>query len=214
MRAHGTRSCYVFGPEPGGDCSKGCRCEDCKRANARYASFQQKRRRLDRDDGRFARPYIDARRARAHLQALAATGVGRRRVAALTGMSQSVLGRIRSGSISRVRRTTEATILAVKPDQRAGAALVEAGPTWHLIEELLAAGVTRKRIGQAVTGNPGALALQLRHDYVLQRSAERVAALHLDVVLGGREPEPGTAEHFRWWRARQARLRAREARSA
>jgi hypothetical protein len=65
MRAHGTRSCYVFGPEPGGDCSKGCRCEDCKRANARYASFQQKRRRLDRDDGRFARPYVDASRARA-----------------------------------------------------------------------------------------------------------------------------------------------------
>jgi transcriptional regulator with XRE-family HTH domain len=205
MRAHGTRACYVFGPEPGGDRSKGCRCAACRAANNEYALFDQKRRRLDRAEGLFAMPYVSAARAQAHLLRLASKGIGRRRVAELSGVAQSQLSRIRNGEITRVRPATEAKILAVSGARKAAGALVDAGKTWLLIDELLAVGVTKQRIGQALTGRASTRALQLHRSFITQRSADVVAALHLELVLGGPEPKRGTPEHFRWWRKQQAR---------
>lgn len=111
MRAHGTRACYVFGPEPGSDRSKGCRCEPCTIANRTYA--RERDRAVRRPDIVARAAYVDARRAAEHLDMLCAAGVGLRTVAERTGLSRSVLARIRKRQILRSRRDTIAKILAV-----------------------------------------------------------------------------------------------------
>jgi hypothetical protein len=195
-REHGERACYLFGPDGGSDRANGCHCDRCRIANNRYASFDTKRRRLNRDSGLFARPYIDAGPSRARLLALRAAGVGRRTVHDRTGLAVSVIARIANGDIRRVRRPTETAILAVTADVAPGS-LIPAGPTWLLIDRLTAAGVTKTAIGKAITGNPNAASLQLRRDVITARSAARVAALAAETFAS---PAPGTAEHFRAWR--------------
>lgn len=204
MRAHGTRACYVFGPEPGQDRKNGCRCEQCKGANRAYA--RERDRATRRPDEKLEPAYVDATPARIHLKVLSSSGLGRREVHRRSGVSQSVLHRIKNGEIRGVRPATLDAILKVSATRKAPAGFVEAAPTWALVDELIAAGVTKKRIGQAITGNERTLALQLRRDVILQRSADAVARLHADVLHRGvlapvddPEPDVGTPEHFRWF---------------
>lgn len=180
IREHGTRGRYVFGAH-GQDRAHGCRCPACAEANRAYARYSAKRVRLNRAHGAWARPYVDPTASRDHIEILRRQGLGRRRIAELAGLNQKAVGNIISNRSAQIRRETEQAILAVTAHP-AGAALVDAGPTWDLINELLAAGVTKARIGQAVTGNPTTKALQLRASTVLARTAERVQALHREIL--------------------------------
>lgn len=208
-RKHGTRARYVFGPF-GSDRAEGCRCTPCRQANNAYGRFSQKRVRLNRDHGTWARPYVDTVRARAHIEHVRAQGIGYRHVAQLAGVATSQIGDIISGRSKRIRRETESAILAVHP-QPAPGALIDAAETWILIGELLAAGVTKKRIGQVVSGNPKALALQLRKDRITVRAARRVADLHHELLATPPAPYActcGLALHnLDEWRAHNGSLR-------
>src|SRR5579859_6976414 len=86
-RAHGTRACYVCGPGPGS--GPGCRCDACRAANRAHA---RRRARLTAY-GQW-HPFVDAEPVRDHIQALSQAGIGRRRVAALAGISDAALGRL------------------------------------------------------------------------------------------------------------------------
>jgi len=102
--AHGTRGSY----------DRGCRCPQCRRA---VAAYNDRRDRLIAY-GRWA-PYVDAEPVRAHLRMLAACGLGRRRVAQLSGVPDSTLCGLlygAHGTPSRRTRTEIAQrILAVRP---------------------------------------------------------------------------------------------------
>ena len=89
-RAHGTRARYARGPGPG--TGPGCRCADCSAAN-RAAGNQRSRAILY---GRW-QPYVDAGPVREHLRALAAAGIGHRRVGELAGVSSGSLSKILYG---------------------------------------------------------------------------------------------------------------------
>lgn len=122
---------------------------------------------------------------RHHLRKLRAAGIGLRRVAAVTGIGYTRLGEIarnRSYNKARprhrkMRATTAEKILGVRVDQLAAGAIVDAGETWRLIDELRAAGTAKRRIAAAMLGH-AVQGLQLRRDRILKRSADRIRELH------------------------------------
>ena len=170
----------MFGPEPGSDRSKGCRCEPCREANRAYA--RQRDRASRRPDEQLEAAYIDAGEVRAHLRFLAARGVGRRQVSAVSGVAQSSLAKLRSGKVRRCRPATAEAILAVFPIDAADGAYVPAGPTWKLLDDLLAHGWTRTAIARALGSTAKAPAMQLDREFVTARNARAVKALHASAL--------------------------------
>lgn len=181
MRAHGTRACYVFGPEPGSDRSRGCRCEPCRDANRVYARDRDRATR--RPDVVVTPAYVDASEAADHLRWLRSQGVGLRTVSARSGVSRSTLHQLAGGTRARATEATIDRILAVGRHAAHGAALVEAKETWRLLDDLLAHGFTRtflaRSLGSAAT-NP---ALQISRDRVTAENARKVKDLHRRLLL-------------------------------
>lgn len=166
MKGHGTHACYV----------RGCRCADCKAGHARYVS-QWEQRRKNPDIWGPSTDLIDAAEVREHLQALTSAGVGKRTIAARSGVSFSVvcrlLGADRSRPAMRVRPETARKLLAVTT---AASAYADAGETHRLVDELVASGMRRYQIGIALGQGSGAL--QLGKTTIRRRSAEAIQALH------------------------------------
>lgn len=158
MREHGTHACYVFGPEPGGDTSKGCRCDECRRAAREYERERTRRT---------APPYVGAARARAHIAFLSEHGIGLKTLAKRSGVSHGALWKIVYGVPSvgrgpskRVRHETEQAILAVQPSDAADGARIPGAATHQHIKTLLERGWTKAAIGKALLGEQ-ATSLQL-----------------------------------------------------
>ena len=155
-RQHGTRAKYT---------QDKCRCDECRAANTDY---QRQRTR------RIAPTLVDASRARKHIVELRANGVGRRQIAAESGVSVSMISKITKGS-DRIRPRTEAAILGVTQRNAADRAYVDAGPTWVLIAKLVDAGWTKGGIDAALGGR--GRALQLRKDRITHAKAKAIAEL-------------------------------------
>lgn len=179
-REHGTRSKYVH---------ERCRCEECRAANAAYARGLNSRKQIARARPEFFR-LVDADVVRDHIKALSRQGIGRRQVSKLAGVSNSMLatllyGRWRGGSkrppSQRVNRDIAARILAIGPNQHANHALVNAAPVWRQVDELLAFGVKKAWIANAI--GLETRALQLGKERVTARNARRVAAVHWSLWL-------------------------------
>lgn len=181
VRAHGTHACYVFGIT-GADTKKGCRCEPCRTAHRIY------NRDLCRNYTRSAwgveeiRPgrYVPAGPARNHLAWLRSQGVGLRAVAERSGVGRTSLTKLASGESRRITARTEDRILAVGLSAAAPSARISAAETWARIDDLLAAGWTRKAVARRVT-SPTAESLQLGRDRVTVRHAVAVAELHEEI---------------------------------
>lgn len=127
-----------------------------------------------------------AHAVRRHLAVLAAHGISIKRVAALTGISSTRLLEVKNRRSyhsdrprrRRLRQDTAERILGVQTIAKpAAGAVVPAGPTWKLIDRLLARGITRSAIARALGSTAKTPALQLRRDFVLQRNADAVAAV-------------------------------------
>lgn len=176
MREHGTHACFVWGPEPGSTPGRGCRCDECRAANSAYER-ERKRREVP--------PYVSATRAREHIAWLSEQGVGLKRVAKVSGVSQGALWKLMYGKrlpnggqqpSKRIRPETEAAILGVMPAHQAGGSRVPAGPVWEDINVLLSRGWTKRSIARAI-GNPDANALQVGTQVVTRRNADAIHAL-------------------------------------
>ena len=198
MREHGTYTCYRWGPEPGQDWRRGCRCEACRQAVATYNKILE-RRRLKGIETLF-----DNTEAREHLEYLSAKGVGLRTVQERSGVGRTTLQSILSGRARRSRAETIAAILAVGTHVRAPGGRVDAGPTWELLEDMLRYGYTQGYLAKRLGATYHKPVLQISRDMVLQATADKVAELH--AVLVGTERE----RH----RSRQAEYRRRKAQGA
>lgn len=132
---------------------------------------------------------VPAAPARAHLAQLSAQGVGRRSVAAAADVGETTLSEIITGRQLQIRRRAEARILAVDAGAVAGGALVPAGPTWELLEDLLARGFSRRELARRLGSAAKVPALQLRAEFVLASSAAAVARLFRSA---GEPPERGS----------------------
>lgn len=164
-REHGDRLRYMGG----------CRCDLCRRANSAYESMRQKARREGDWNG-----IVAADKARLHIERLSSVGVGRRAIGAASDVSDTVLFAIRSGEKKTIRARTERRILAVTRDMASDHGLVDAGPTWELIRELLAAGFTKAAISHRLGYKTRAL--QLGKERVLVKHAYQVERLYRELI--------------------------------
>lgn len=181
MRQHGTYTCYRWGPEPGQDWRRGCRCLPCTDAAVLYNKLSV-RRRINGIDTLF-----DNTEAREHLEFLRANGVGLRTVAEQSGVGRTALMQIINGRTKRARAETIAKILAVGTHVRAPGALVDATRTWELIDDMLRYGYTKGDLARRLGSEYDKPALQISGNMVLQSTADKVAELHAQLVGTERE---------------------------
>jgi hypothetical protein len=173
MRAHGTYARYRFG-ENGGDWRNGCRCFDCSSTAVLYEKQREARKR------RGWEPYVDNAAARDHLEWLRVNGVGLRTVAARTGLGRTALQKIVNGDVTRSRPETIRAVLAVNLSAAHGAALIDAGRTWRLLDELVALGHTKGSIAMRL--GAATPALQIGRRRVKASTAHKVEALHRELT--------------------------------
>lgn len=195
---HGTRARYV---------AARCRCDACRAANTAYARSRlaaavERAEGVRRPDGlclcgvrvrrdargglcKQCRPrlawngLVPAARARAHLAALSAQGVGRRSVQAATDIGGRILSDISSGARARIRAETERRILAVDAGARADGALVPSAEVRRAVREMLRLGLTKTEIAERLGYRSHALQLTSRR--VTVRNAHRVKKLLAEV---------------------------------
>lgn len=166
-RPHGDRLRYMAG----------CRCADCRAANAAYERMRSAERKAGNADN-----IVPADKARAHLLALSAAGVGRKSVRQATDINEAILQKIRSGVRTQIRRSTERRILAmpIAADMLSDGAHIDAGPSWALVAELVQAGFTKKRIAHEL-GQTGQ-GLQLGPKLITVRNADRLRRVHARLI--------------------------------
>jgi hypothetical protein len=165
-RPHGTRSRYVV---------ERCRCRSCRSANTAY--WRERRRHPS--------PLVDATPVREHLEWLASRGIGKRAIAAATGLHTTVIVAIRSGRRRRITIGVGEALLAVSVQdlKPLDGALVDAGDTWRRIEQLVAAGRTRAWIARQLGAPDGRLRLgRERVTASTARAIERLAQVEGELV--------------------------------
>lgn len=195
---HGSRDAYVV---------DGCRCAECRRANAR--SEQDRRRQIAY--GRW-QPFIDATPVREHLRALGIDGIGLRRVAELSGVPYSTLASLmysvrRPPGGRRVRRETARRVLAVRrtTGAPAGGTRVAALGTRRRIQALVAIGWTLTALAEHLDRDVASLRHSLHRETVTTATARAVTALY--ERLWNTRPDEPTPAYCR--RADGARAMAR-----
>lgn len=154
-----------------------CRCPACTAANRAYVRGL---------NARLEPPYVAAGVARDHVRELMAAGVGLKRIVKVSGVSQGAMWKLMYGKngvpSKRIRRTTEQRLLAVAPADVAAGAKIPAGPSWRLLDEMIAAGVPKSQIAEHLgQAGPG---LQLGRDEITARNAAAVADMHAAWVAG------------------------------
>lgn len=172
MRQHGTRAKYVIDK---------CRCEPCTDANRRYARERDRHARrvaygIEDEDTK----YVDAGETREHLIWLSSIGVGRRTIAARTGLEPKTIRDIRIGETRRVLASTADRILAIGKSARPGATLVDASPTWALIDDLRYLGFTKTRIARELGAKTPAL--QLGRERITLEKMHQVNAIYQRLI--------------------------------
>lgn len=167
-RDHGDRLRYMAG----------CRCTDCRQANTQYERSRADARKAGDWNG-----IVPADKARAHMAALSAQGVGRRSVGDVSGVGDTILSEIIAGRKTRIRARTERAILAVTPQAAADGALVDAAPTWLLLDELIADGYTKTELARALGSTAATPALQIQRTQCTVRHAFDVQKLHAQLRL-------------------------------
>lgn len=160
-RPHGDRLRY----------KAGCKCAECRRANSAYETSRAKARKAGDWNG-----FVPAARAAQHLQALSQASIGLRQVADASGIARSILVEIRAGTRLTIRARTERSILAVTADAAADRALIDAAPTWKLLDELISTGYSKARLARELDRN--SRALQFKRDRCTARNAYNVARLY------------------------------------
>ena len=159
-KPHGTRLKYMAG----------CKCLRCRAANSRYE--------CERSASRLAGDWnglVPATAARHHLFRLSKQGVGRRAVSAACDVSLTIIGSIRSGTRTQIRKRTQDRILGVTRHAVSDAALVPANETWRQINALIEEGFTKAELARRLGLETPAL--QLGRSRILARTAARVDRL-------------------------------------
>lgn len=170
-RPHGTRVKYVV---------EKCRCEPCRLANR--AAENARQHAMRRPDEVWL-PYVPAAPVRRHIRELMAQGIGPKSIATMSGVPHGAISKLMYGDYKgrgpskRIRPETERKILAVTIETADRAQKIPAGPTWKLLDDLLARGFTKVWIAQQLVG-PSARSLQVRPDFVRASTARKVEALH------------------------------------
>lgn len=134
LRPHGTRTRY----------DQGCRCLECKRIKA----YRAAKLRAERAAGAPTNAIVPATKAQSHLLKLRKQGVGMNAIEEFSGISRTILKKIRYGTQTRLRQANERKILAVTPDLKIDRSKVPAKRARQMILELYEEGFTPLEIGK------------------------------------------------------------------
>lgn len=185
---HGTRSSYV----------RGCKCADCRAANARYTKVAKYRS----DKG--ISTLVDAQPVREHLAMLRAHGVGKRTIAQRAGVAQTVVNRLigidNSRPARRVHPDTARKLLAVTLDDHADGAFVDGTGTRRRLQALVAIGWPQAHLAARIGWSPSNFGV-LIHDreLVTAATAGLVRDLYDDLSM-----QPGPSERARTYARKRA----------
>jgi hypothetical protein len=147
--------------------------------------------------------FVDATEAREHLLWLSKVGIGKRRVAELTGISLSAIDKIRQGNRTKCRPRTADKILGVGRSQASDGAFIDAKKTWRLIDDLLKHGWTKQAIAKAIGSKAQRPALQLQPNKVTARNARAIEQLHETALLRVLQDRRLKAEARSYYRQRE-----------
>lgn len=184
-RKHGTRERYVRGPDEHDQPGKGCRCGDCRAANAARNRHVYRMQAY----GQW-QPFVDAAPARAHVEALVRQGLKPSRVAKLAGVAQPTVDRLLYGFPSRgvppspkIRTGTAEALLAVQMrlDDLPARARIDPAGTRRRIQALVAVGWSLARLAERAGISRTNFTLLLRADGVSAGTARTVRALYDDL---------------------------------
>ena len=170
MMPHGHYSRYKW---------SGCRCEACRKANARYVKFNEA----------LGTTLVDAAPARAHVAMLRATGMGRRTIAARSGVAASSITNLIYGKngkpLRRIKPSTAAAILAVKPGHIADGAQVDITGTARRLQALAAIGWPQSWLADRLGWQSGNLnsVVQAKRPAVQKATADAVRALYDELSM-------------------------------
>lgn len=194
---HGTYACYTL---------DGCRCQPCCAAVSRYENNRKRQQAYGRWDN-----FVDADPARRHVHALMAQGMGLKRIAAQTEISNGSLSKLvygrRGETVSkRIRKDIATRLLAVELDL-ADAIVVDGGDTARRLQALVANGWSMTKLGArlGISGanfNPTVRGLHR----VQVRTAKAVHALYIELA----DQAPPEATHRDKIAASRARRMAAE----
>ncbi|MEU4558610.1 hypothetical protein AB0F72_09470 [Actinoplanes sp. NPDC023936] len=156
----------------------GCRCLTCAVAVSTY----DRKRAMAITAGTW-KPFTDAAPVKEHLAALAAVGVHRKRIEALTGVSRETIASIqglRSRPATKVRTETAELILSLDPQQTAPAAgtLIDATGSHRRIQALCCIGWTVLDQERLAGRAKGSLQQVLGQDRVTAAMAQAITALY------------------------------------
>lgn len=167
-RPHGTRAKYV---------AEKCRCEPCTEANRIYNRERERRQtRIRYGIEAPSSKYVDPTEAREHLEWLRSIGIGTRTIEQRSGIGRTAITKILAGDRGRIHADTAARILAVGRSAQPRSTLVDARPSWELIDDLLYLGFTRTRIAHELGATRPAL--QLGRRQITLRNARKVQAVY------------------------------------
>lgn len=192
------------------ECAKGCGRQASRRGLC--SSHYNTRRERDIAYGRWQSGYVDAEPARRHVLALRAAGMGKRRVAEVSGVSLSVIHALINGRPERgtppSRRIAAANahaILAVPmPETRdiAPGARVDSTGTTRRLQALVAVGYTQSDLARRLRIMPTNSTCLFRglRPQVLACTALRVATLYdeLSMTTGPSQSARDRARKLRW----------------
>lgn len=160
----------------------GCRCTPCRKASSAYTANRTRQIAYGRWE-----PFVDAAPVRAHVETLRAAGIGWKRVAALAGVTPSVVEKLvygsprqRTGPSKRVRPETAAKLLAVTADLASlgGAAKVDATGTRRRLQALVALGWSGSKLAYRLGMEPTNFSSLLQRDLVHADTARAVRDLY------------------------------------
>jgi predicted transcriptional regulator len=148
----------------------------CRAANARYEGWRVHARKEGDWNG-----VIPAGRARRHLKLLSRVGIGRRTVAEISGVPQSLVHQIKTGRRRRIRARTERRLFLVTSKAMNEARLVNADSTWRMIGRLSEEGFSKAEIARRLgLRSP---CLQIRRARVRAHTAVRLERFYRRIMV-------------------------------
>lgn len=168
----------------------GCRCSECKAANAVYERERMEARKRGEHNG-----LVSADRARAHLLKLSKRGVGRKTAADAAKVAASIVSKIIDGQRMKIRAQTERRILAVTEATAADGSIRSARAAWRMLDELIAAGYSKgglasEILGRRVTG------LQISRRSVTVKTEARVRIVYERLRMASESDEAQARAHL------------------
>lgn len=169
-----------------------CHGAACREANRKYEAQRSRQRLYGIEVDR-----VDATPVLEHINTLRQSGLGLRRISALSGVSRSTLAELYTARPGRdtkqqVSSATARKIMALETgqDSLAAAAPVDATGSHRRIQALVALGYSYTRLGAELGMSGGNVATLLQRPSVLARTARKVSDLyesHWDRPIAGPE---------------------------